>query len=222
MRLTEFYKSALSNKPKARTQDNVWSCAPAAVKAVLEHFGYYVPEQRLSKMMSTFPNIGTFHSVFKQVLQQYGLDTREYNKANYSQLVEASSSDCPIITDFHNQYGNHYVTVMQANDRGVEFLDTAQDQGIIRKLPKDDFVKQWYNTFTPPQTISRGWMIVVSDGQSKLATSGKAIKPLDVIPSAALQMADANKGLPADPKKPKSTDGLLQVVPRSKLNTGIL
>ena len=210
MRLTEFYKEALSDKPRARKQENVWSCAPAAVKAVLEHFGYYVPEARLSKMMSTLPQLGTYHAVFKQIFDQYGLYTNELNKANYEQLVAAAQKDCPIITDFHNQYGNHYVTVLQANNNGVEFLDTALDQGTIRRLPKESFIKQWYNTFTPPKTISRGWMIAVFDGQEKTAVSGKH-NPLEVqspllqetqlsnMPAA--QLKPSNKGVPQALKK---------------------
>lgn len=184
MRLREFCKIAVGQKPMERKQDKMWSCAAAVVKAALEQFGYYVPESKLVRALSIIPGVGSFHGAFRHALAAYGLSTSELNKANYRQLLAAVSAGHSVITDFHNQYGNHYVLVLNANDQGVEFLDTARDKGTIRKLPKNDFIKQWYNTFTPPETISRGWMISITNNKVKQAVQGKPT--MNSIPSAVL------------------------------------
>lgn len=215
MRLREFCKSALKAKPIERKQDKIWSCAAAAVKAVLEQFGYYVPEAKLVKALAIIPGVGSYHSAFKHVLSSYGLYTSELNKANYSQLVEAVNSGNSVITDFHNQYGNHYVVVLNANELGVEFLDTAKDKGKIRKLPAADFTKQWYNTFTPPETISRGWMILISDSKVKRAVQGKPT--MNTIPSVVLAPA-AQSALPEQIKYEQGKKNKITKLPSTDLS----
>ena len=171
MRLSNFIKLAIDDKPKPRKQLFKWSCGPAVVSLALEHFGFYVPEKKIIKLMNANKKTGSYHCGFKDVFKAYNIPYREYNKANYEQLILELSSNNPVITDFYNEFGNHYVLVTNANNQGIEFVDTALNQGKYRVIPKQDFINHWYNTFTPPITIKRGWMISVG-GKEKLALQG--------------------------------------------------
>ena len=202
MRLTEFVKLALSPAPTAKKQTFKWSCGPATMVLALEHFGYFVPEKKIIKLMGASKESGTQHSGFKQAFNAYNIPCREYNKANYEQLLQEVSNNNPVITDYYNEYGNHYVLVTNANNKGVEFIDTALDRGEYRVIPKEEFIAHWYNTFTLPATIKRGWMIS-SSGKEKIALQGSVYGPTGQC--ASLAFGDLGKPDIAPPSSIQSS-----------------
>ena len=118
-------------------QSTEFSCGPAAVQAVLRHWGRDVAEEELMELMETNSDVGTHPENLVRGVRALGLEAEMKENATIDELREFTSSGHPVVTlgqVWRSSQGKamsaeddwdsgHYIVVLGVDKDNVYFQD---------------------------------------------------------------------------------------------------
>jgi predicted double-glycine peptidase len=135
-------------------QSTEFSCGPAAVQAVLRHWGRDVAEEKLMELMGTTSEIGTRPENIVRGVRALGLQAEMKQNVTLDELQEYTSSGNPVVTlgqvwrsgtkavedDWDS---GHYIVVLGVDKDNVYFQDPYLRMG-KGFAPRQQFDQHWH------------------------------------------------------------------------------
>jgi len=164
-------------------QETPWTCGPAALRAVLAHYGIHVEEGWLANLIGNVPVLGVRPGELIRGAQKLGCIATMGYFADVAALRPFLANEVPIIvivdSFLHPGKQGHYVVVTEVGPDTVTLMD-PHVEGNKRVLSHADFEKRWWNKESGPDGVLRvvkHVAIVVVPGEGDFSTEVGEGKP---------------------------------------------
>lgn len=192
-------------------QETPWTCGPAALRAVLAHYGRDVTEPEVSRAASNVPAIGARPEGMVRAAEVYGCHAKAFMMNGVGELVELLARRIPpiVIVDSWTRPGKvgHYVVVSRVDlTRGLVTVMDPHTEGNWRVMTVKEFDERWWAKRRGKDgelVIVRRVCVVVTPGDGMVvvgADKSPVVAPAVVlpdirgdIPSALVQRAIAQQ-----------------------------
>lgn len=129
-------------------QETPWTCGPAALRAVLAHYGVGATEPEVAVAARNMPIIGTRPQGLVRAAGEFGCDAQVTRLADVDAMRPALAAGIPLIVlvDSFTRPGrqSHYVVVSKMDRATVTMMD-PNTPGNWRTLTRAEFDGRWWN-----------------------------------------------------------------------------
>jgi len=124
-------------------QKTNFTCGPASLKMVMEHYGQKHSEKALAKAGGTTRSYGTGHNGMKKAANKFGFDLTVKKNADISDIKRYVKQKKPVIVDWFPEGGGHYSVVKGVDKNNLYMDDPAYSD--YRKVKIKDFKESWFD-----------------------------------------------------------------------------
>jgi hypothetical protein len=196
---TIFVQTALVDTPAVvgqivgTAQETPWTCGPAALRAVLAHYGRDVSEAEVERAASNGPAIGARPEGMVRAAEVYGCHARAFMMNGVGELVALLAKGIPpiVIVDSWTRPGKvgHYVVVSKVDTAtGLVTVMDPHTEGNWRVMTAREFDERWWAKRRGKDgepVVIRRVCVVVTPGEGMVvvgADKSPVVAPAVVLP----------------------------------------
>lgn len=124
-------------------QDTNYTCGPVALQMVLDFFGVFKSEEKLTKMAKTNEKEGTSHRNILRTARKSGFVCYSKSNAKIAEIKEIISTKLPVIVNYiepADDWG-HYAVVVGIKKDTLILNDPWNGEGF--EISEEEFLHRW-------------------------------------------------------------------------------
>lgn len=139
-------------------QTTEYTCGPACLRMVFEHFGKSMREEDLAVLLDTDTEVGTITDEMPRIVVAQGFSVFEKKDASMGELEDYIGRGVPIIIDFiePSEEDRHFAVVVGFEEADIILNDPWNGEGF--RMSSEEFERRWGS----PKNRYTRWMMILT------------------------------------------------------------
>jgi len=140
---------------KLHKQETDYSCGPASLKMVLEHFGVEKSEEELIKLTGAKAGLGCTPNDLVRAARELGFDAEYIPTSSLEEVEKLMNEGVMVIVDwFSPEVNGHYSVVVKLTDKEITLANPTHGNNTV--MTRNEFLNRWFELDEyPPKDVCK-------------------------------------------------------------------